>query len=101
LATCCISGLTAASGFSSQISSAPGNEVLIRGGQCGVAYLPITSNVTADAQATSLMSQRINDAFNYVQQCYSASSFEIFDCDKFVVKNLASTITKNDSGCPF
>jgi hypothetical protein len=47
------------------------------------------------------MSQRINDAFNYAQQCYSTSSFEMFDCDKFVVKNLAATITKNDSGCPF
>jgi hypothetical protein len=101
LAICCISGFTAAGGFSSQISSAPGNEVLIIGDQCGIAYIPITSNVTAEAQATTLMSQRINDAFNYAQQCYSTSSFEMFDCDKFVVKNIAAAVTKNDSGCPF
>lgn len=101
-AICCISAFTIAGGFSSQISSAPGDEVLINGNQCGIAYWPnSTIEGAANTKPFSRASSRFNDAANYAQQCYSSTSSGLLDCDKFVVKNLPTAITKNDSSCPF
>jgi hypothetical protein len=100
-AICCISAFTVAGGFSSQISSAPGDQVLIQDSLCGIEYVADSSNFTADAKSMAMMSEKINDAANYAQQCYSSSSSGVLDCDKFVVKSLSTTTTKNDSSCPF
>ena len=101
-AICCISAFTIAGGFSSQISSAPGDEVLINGKQCGIAYWPnSTIEGAANTKPYSMAFSRYNDAANYTQQCYSSTSSRLLDCDKFVVQTLPTAITKNDSSCPF
>jgi hypothetical protein len=100
-AICCISAFTAAGGFSSQISTSRGDVVLLKGDQCGIPTN--LSNLTVDDETLwfTTSSQRARDAVNYAQQCYSATSSGILDCDKFVVRNFRSKSTQTNSSCPF
>jgi hypothetical protein len=102
-AVCCISAFTVAGGFSSRISSAPGDEVLLKGGECSIATIEKPFNASTNREPVSAISERINNAANYAQQCYTSNTSEVLDCDKFVVKNLIlpTSIIKNDSSCPF
>lgn len=99
----CTSAFTVAGGFSSRISSAPGNEVLLKGDQCSISTIQNPSNVSINTKPISANGERINNAANYAQQCYTSNSSGVLDCDKFVVENLIlpSSTIKNDSSCPF
>ncbi|KUJ21309.1 uncharacterized protein LY89DRAFT_778879 [Mollisia scopiformis] len=105
IAVCCVSAFTAAGGFSSQISTAPGDEVLMRGDNCSFLQLPtnvLGGNLTSVMSGVGkLTSQSVNDAANYAQQCYSADSSGILDCDKFVLPSLPTAVWDNNTGCPF
>lgn len=90
-----------ASGFSSLISSAIGNQVLVDGTNCSLV------NSQADDpkyDAYSLVPYRarmVSNSANYAQQCYSTnSSSGIFDCKSFVRTKLRSTVDTR-SPCPF
>lgn len=95
LAVCCISVFTAATGFSSRISSASGDEVLINSDQCGI------SHVDSDITSVTDFSEKLDDAANYAQQCYSAQQSGILGCDKFVVQHLPTFSASYNSSCPF
>ncbi|KAI1149406.1 hypothetical protein F4825DRAFT_469110 [Nemania diffusa] len=100
IAVVCISVFTVAGGFSSQISTAVGNEALIKSSNCGNTlhsvgpddplYFPLTSN-----QATTTSS-----AANYAQQCYSAEKNSLLDCNRFSMQQVGKTIDTQAS-CPF
>lgn len=102
-AICCISAFTAAGGLSSQISTSRGNVVLLKGGQCGIPASPAPENYTLAFEAArySSLAGQLGDAQNYVQQCYSANSSGMLDCDRFVVKNLRSKTIQTNASCPF
>lgn len=95
LAVCCIVAFTLAGGYSSRIS-AGNNEVLLRGDQCGIEFANY-STITA----IGVMSENFNNAANYAQQCYSANSSGLLDCDKFVVKTLPTGVSDDTAACPF
>lgn len=96
LSVACLAGFTIAGGFSSSISTAVGNEVLISGDNCG----PIVVNITTETIATSLRynAEKLSDAANYAQQCYNTPGTAA--CNKFVTERLP-TVMNNSSSCPF
>ncbi|XXG93941.1 hypothetical protein Hte_000191 [Hypoxylon texense] len=100
-----LSGFTVAGGFSSSISTAAGNEVLLNGNNCGiVAPLVNLSEATVqDAEADiRRASVQVNDALNYAQQCYGETNeLGDADCNRFVVGNLTTATTNDRAGCPF
>ncbi|KAI2615186.1 hypothetical protein GGR54DRAFT_632289 [Hypoxylon sp. NC1633] len=65
---CVITSFTVSGGFSSQISTRIGDEVLVSGQNCGVFNLQV---------------KIINDAANYAHQCYSAADGGRVGCDRF------------------
>lgn len=110
--TLCILFFAAASGLSSQISTAIGDEVLINGENCGMAVLDFTGGEIreSDAFIMGTASRQVSDAANYAQQCYS-SPFEshgkepprsagVSDCNSFIVPSLPRSIDTN-APCPF
>lgn len=97
--TCYVVGFLAAGGFSSRISTAIGDEVLIRSAYCG----PLVSNETAESSVTmsQFNAERLNSAANYAQDCYSSNSSSTSACTKFVVSNLPTAVANNTAECPF
>ena len=96
-------GFLLAGGFSSVISTAVGNEVLISGQNC--AILNSTAFQAMDPALTQLyyfphVSKKIENAANYAQQCYSTNASRILGCDAFVQKRLPTIVTAN-APCPF
>lgn len=92
-----ISLFVVAGGFSSQISSSAGNEVLLKGGNCGIT----TESSIFDTTARILAAGRLNDAVNYAQQCYATNNSGILGCDKFVSQKLPTAIWNYNASCPF
>jgi hypothetical protein len=92
-----ISAFSAAGGFSSQISTSAGDKVLLKGDNCGIPF----SESTSDIAAESYSSQRLNDAVNYAQQCYTTKGSGILACNKFVTKSLPTDVWDYHSNCPF
>jgi hypothetical protein len=95
--------VTAAGGFSSTITTAVGDEVLIRSRYCG----PIILNSTYADESTrnQFNAEKVNNAANYAQQCYSAAdgkgeSSRTTACNKFVVSSLPTTANYTFD-CPF
>lgn len=90
---------TIAGGLSSQISSSVGNEVLIRGTNCG--FLD-SSNITRETNTifNTYVSNSINNAGNWAQQCYTSGRSGMLDCASFITKNLPATVDEN-APCPF
>jgi len=91
---------TIAGGLSSQISSSVGNEVLIRGENCG--FLDST-HFTRDNKRIfdTYVSNSINNAGNWAQQCYYAEGRSgMLDCASFISKNLPAAFDEN-APCPF
>ncbi|KAI0195885.1 hypothetical protein F4808DRAFT_474493 [Astrocystis sublimbata] len=76
----CLSAFTVAGGFSSQISSSAGTEVLLNGSACG-------------------MGGEAKSALNYVQQCYTNST-GLMDCNAYATERIP-TYVNYDSPCPF
>lgn len=96
-----LASFSIAGGFSSQISSAIGSDVLLDGSNCGVLT---TEGAVKTVQAASIlysdMAQKIGQAANYAQQCYSSSRSGMLDCTSFVVDHLSSTVD-TQAPCPF
>ncbi|KAI0143061.1 hypothetical protein GGR57DRAFT_368634 [Xylariaceae sp. FL1272] len=91
----------AASGFSSQISTAVGTEVLIKSSNCGWFGSDIElTDADAVTVAPKLYARNVGNAANYALQCYSDDSSGILDCSRLPVKKIQSTIDTAAS-CPF
>ncbi|KKY16375.1 hypothetical protein UCDDS831_g07054 [Diplodia seriata] len=88
-----------ASGFSSRVSTAIGNEVLISSSNCAAA-VAISTNITEQLTIYwPYITKRMSSYANYAQQCYGSSS-DSEQCNTFVTKQLNAQITRNAS-CPF
>ncbi|KAI0472517.1 hypothetical protein F4859DRAFT_522420 [Xylaria cf. heliscus] len=101
LAAICLLAFAFASGFSSSISTAIGDEVLLDGTHCG--FLDFTT-LTTD-QLTQIFepwqASTITNGVNYASQVYSpGSKTGVFDSTVFVQRTL-STKTNNKAPCPF
>ncbi|KAJ2988738.1 hypothetical protein NUW58_g3827 [Xylaria curta] len=97
----CTAVFTVASGFSSRVSTSVGSEVLIRSSDCGGIMGPIQLGNTSYPPFLAYTAERVNNAANYVQQCYSDSnSTGLLDCQRFVTQKLA-TSTNRKGACPF
>ncbi|KAI1257651.1 hypothetical protein MGN70_000694 [Eutypa lata] len=93
----CVAAFTLAGGFSSQISSSVGNEVLLDGVNCGTL---VSNGSSLPVEMASYFAQLVNNAQNYVQQCYSTGSSGLIDCKAFVTERIPLFI--NDTAqCPF
>ncbi|KAG8164825.1 hypothetical protein KVR01_005100 [Diaporthe batatas] len=95
-AVLCAAAFTLAGGFSSQLSTGIGNEVLLDGSHCGIVS-PVV-NGSGNPELTYAANSLFNAA-NYAQQCYVNTS-RAFDCTKFVQPRLTSFIDRN-APCPF
>ncbi|KAI1760961.1 hypothetical protein GGR53DRAFT_469785 [Hypoxylon sp. FL1150] len=104
LALFSLAGFTVAGGFSSSISTAAGDEVLLRGDNCGIVapLVDLGTSTIEDAQAnTRVTSEEVNDALSYATQCYGNSSQQgDMECNKFIVGQIA-TVVDDKAGCPF
>lgn len=89
---------TVAGGFSSQISTGIGNEVLLAGSNCGITYTQGFSS--APATLSVFVANQALNADNYAQQCYSAYTSHTFDCTSFIKPRLSSSVDFN-APCPF
>ncbi|KAJ8133021.1 hypothetical protein O1611_g602 [Lasiodiplodia mahajangana] len=94
----CIAAFSAAGGFSSQISTSAGTEVLIKSVNCGHDRADFHSDDGA-LPYLPIVAEAINNAANYAQQCYSSST-GILNCGRFVTKSIASDID-TQAKCPF
>ncbi|OTA81800.1 hypothetical protein M434DRAFT_61739, partial [Hypoxylon sp. CO27-5] len=102
-AICFIIATTIAGGYSSQISTAVGNEVLLKGEHCAILSTDIQGqfNSTTEMLKSIHLTKSLDDAINYAQQCYSSTPSGVLDCDRFVVRNIATVIKDYAAGCPF
>jgi hypothetical protein len=96
--------LTVAGGFSSTISTAVGDEVLIRSGFCGP--IVTSQDIRDDGTSTRFVAEKLYNAANYAQQCYSTGNSSgdqssTMACNKFVVSNLRTATVNYTSECPF
>ncbi|KAI0544175.1 hypothetical protein F4679DRAFT_591693 [Xylaria curta] len=97
LATTCLVAFTVAGGFSSNVSTAAGDEVLVRSTHCGP--IRITEPTAEMAAITSRFNaEKLNDAENYAQRCYSSNGTA---CNTFVVGHLPTATMNTTSTCPF
>lgn len=95
-----LTGFTIAGVFSSQISSAVGNEVLLSSAKCGI--MVGATNVADGLRVTGPYRATIVDnALNYAQQCYSSADSSMTDCNRFVVPRLEAASVNHDAECPF
>ncbi|KAI1847553.1 hypothetical protein JX266_006405 [Neoarthrinium moseri] len=90
---------TVAGGFSSSISSAIGDEVLLIPSRCGVT-LP-GDDVDQMGYGTALSAEKLNNAVNYAQQCYNTSSSGTLECGKFRSPRLETQMVNISASCPF
>ncbi|KAI0201355.1 hypothetical protein F4808DRAFT_450298 [Astrocystis sublimbata] len=89
-----------ASGFSSSISTAVGDEVLIDGSNCGY-FDSSTLNLQAAMQVNGpVISSIANNAANYAQQVYSLNDTRTFTNTVFV-KRILETKSNLEAPCPF
>ncbi|KAF2142170.1 uncharacterized protein K452DRAFT_270946 [Aplosporella prunicola CBS 121167] len=102
LAMCVMGAFAAASGFSSSISTALGNEVLIRSEHCGHINLKSNSTITdIDTTLFPYWTDHTVAYANYATQCYANNSINRESCNFYIRERLLpAQITKNTS-CPF
>ncbi|KAK3385609.1 hypothetical protein B0H63DRAFT_185332 [Podospora didyma] len=103
-AALCISAFAVAGGFSSQISTGIGNEVLVNGTNCALVdeETNLLSNV---ALFFGSQTRRISNAANYARQCYNTAASgtndsPMFDCNSFVTNRLPGSVN-TEARCPF
>ncbi|KAI1123655.1 hypothetical protein F5Y10DRAFT_285832 [Nemania abortiva] len=101
IAIVCISSFTIAGGFSSQISTAVGNEVLISSSNCGFTPNFGPFDDTFYFLHLSDLATKINSAANYARQCYSNDNSNLLDCGRFTTKKVANNQIDNRARCPF
>ncbi|KAI0435284.1 hypothetical protein F5Y09DRAFT_349536 [Xylaria sp. FL1042] len=99
-ATLCLVLFAFASGFSSSISTAIGDEVLIDATNCGWPQIDQASVNNSTQIIEPWFSGLINNAANYAQQVYSPSGTGIFDNTIYVQRKLNATSNHN-APCPF
>ncbi|KAI1326335.1 hypothetical protein F5Y16DRAFT_421824 [Xylariaceae sp. FL0255] len=95
--TACIIVFSAAGALSSQVSVSAGNEILLRGDNCGIP----TYSSFANTSTLSYDSNLLSDSVNYAQQCYNANVSGILSCNKFVTQSIPTVMIKNNAECPF
>ncbi|TGJ84886.1 hypothetical protein E0Z10_g3891 [Xylaria hypoxylon] len=88
------------SGFSSSISTAIGNEVLIDGTNCGYIDIPSLDVLDVQRVLEPWQSKITNNAAGYAQQVYSPNRTGVFGNTVFVKKRL-NTISNSEAPCPF
>lgn len=97
---CYLAAFAAAGGFSSNISSSIGDEVLVNGQNCGT--LARNHTVESHALVNEWASVQLNSAANYVQQCYHINqSNATTACNKFVRSSLPTHVMNTTAECPF
>lgn len=97
----CVAGWTLAAGFSSKISTAVGNEVLLVGSNCGA--LDSDLDVTLSDKElfyNPYTAKQLQSAGIYAQQCYDKDAGDSQYCTTYVQKSLNYTVSTNAS-CPF
>lgn len=99
MAIFCISAYTAAGGFSSQITSSVGDEVLLDGSDCGYLDLYTVSKDFLFDQR-SLAAVQVANALDYAQQCYKPDYPSSMGCRSYVVERLPTNVDF-EAGCPF
>lgn len=95
---CTIVAFGLASGFSSSISSAMGDEVLVRSNQCGI--LAWNDTTTAEEMFTLIepfYTERFLTYSSYASQCYSSHS----DTCRFYIKDRLPMQSITNATCPF
>lgn len=94
---------TVAGGYSSQISAVAGDEILLKGDRCSILDLgpPGSKNISIATRFLQRQSERITEAANYVQQCYSDSGAGLMGCNRFVVQNIPTAVKDYRAACPF
>ncbi|KAF2140948.1 uncharacterized protein K452DRAFT_351652 [Aplosporella prunicola CBS 121167] len=101
LAAICIGGFGTAGTFSSSISTAMGNEVLVRSPTCGL--LQINSETTDMQSAATYLypfgAELTNTYTNYARNCITDVS-DLASCKAFIKRQLPTKIDRNAS-CPF
>lgn len=91
----------AAGGFSSLISSAVGDVILIGSTNCGfISYQNATNFTSLGGLALQLHGERLSNALNYARQCYYTNSSGMLSCARFVTQRLVWT-EDTDTPCPF
>lgn len=101
IAVLCITGFTLAGGYSSQISTVIGDEVLLKDKHCGYILKPDITQTNQYAAFQSYYSERTDSAANYAQQCYSDNETAGYlDCAGFIANRLPGDIDL-DAPCPF
>ncbi|KAF7541498.1 hypothetical protein G7054_g522 [Neopestalotiopsis clavispora] len=93
-----LAGFIVAGGFSSLISSAVGDIILIDSAKCGFILWPNETATTG--RVLQLHSERLSNAANYAQQCYTTNSSGILGCSRFV-KDRLSWEEDTNAACPF
>jgi hypothetical protein len=96
MALFCVAAFIVASGYSSQITSSAGTEVLIDGTNCGF----ITSDEYNNIDVISNFNRKLVNALNYAQQCYNTDSPGLADCENFVTSRIPMFLDKQ-APCPF
>ena len=104
-AVVCMCAFTLAGGFSSHVSTAIGNEVLLDGSNCAVRIPTFPLSPELDALKTRDLTRQLENAVNYAQQCYESDqaiqgTSSMFDCNPFRVSKLPVDINKK-AACPF
>ncbi|KAI1427461.1 hypothetical protein F5Y12DRAFT_736805 [Xylaria sp. FL1777] len=100
VATFCILSFTIAGGFSSYISTAIGDEVLLKSMNCGQSAVGGGPFYIQNFFTGAYVSEQLNNAANYAQQCYSSASGGLLNCGRFVKQQIIGNIDEN-AGCPF
>lgn len=98
----CVVAFTAAGTYSSRISTAPGDEVLISSSSCGFLYTKdLADKPSQDAYnaALSYPAEAMDSAANYAQQCYSNNNAGL-DCHRYVQKQIKGAVDLK-APCPF
>lgn len=98
LAALTISAFTVAGGFSSTISSAIGDIVLINSANCG--FIELSADASSVGPGLILVSNQLTNAANYAQQCYSADRSGMLGCGRFVMDQVPMLVNTN-APCPF
>lgn len=96
MALFCVVAFTVAGGYSSQITSSVGTEVLVDGTQCGLLRNTVVGSVLSEIE----MTRRMNNALNYAQQCYNSNSSGLLDCKGFVTERIPLFVNEQ-APCPF
>ncbi|KAI0435510.1 hypothetical protein F4803DRAFT_557926 [Xylaria telfairii] len=94
----------AAGGFSSIISTAVGDEVLIRSKPCGIIVSDSTLNQSQIRSRSA--AEKLYNSANYAQQCYNTENSGdnksiAMACNKYVVRSLPTSIANFSAECPF